>query len=110
MIDFGAKGDGKTDDTLAIQKAIDAGGTVYFPSGEYKGTLYLKSNGGLLLDGGAVIKASHNRDNYNSEDFCVQNEVRKNESMSGTHLITAVKQENVFVCGFGTVDGIHTIG
>lgn len=106
VLDFGAKGDGKSDDTLAIQKAIDAGGTVYFPQGEYlTGTLYLKSNGGLFLDGGAVIKASHNREKYNSEDFCVQNEVWEEESMSGTHLITAVEQENVFICGFGTVDG-----
>ncbi|QLI96547.1 right-handed parallel beta-helix repeat-containing protein [Providencia rettgeri] len=40
--DFGAKGDGVTDDTKAIQAAIDSfsnrkirGGTVFFPSGEY---------------------------------------------------------------------------
>ncbi len=37
--DFGAKGDGKTSDTAAIQKAIDAAakvqGTVFFPDGKY---------------------------------------------------------------------------
>ena len=37
--DFGAKGDGKTSDTKAIQSAIDAAskvqGTVYFPDGKY---------------------------------------------------------------------------
>lgn len=34
---FGAKGDGKNDDTAAIQQAIDAGATtVYFPHGHYR--------------------------------------------------------------------------
>lgn len=37
---FGAKGDGSTDDTTAIQNAMNAasfdGGTVYFPAGHYK--------------------------------------------------------------------------
>ncbi|MBI4580979.1 MAG: hypothetical protein HY718_14830, partial [Planctomycetes bacterium] len=37
---FGAKGDGKTDDTAAIQRTIDAaaeagGGTVVLPAGRY---------------------------------------------------------------------------
>jgi hypothetical protein len=39
--DYGAAGDGVADDTSAIQAAIDAantagGGTIYFPSGDYK--------------------------------------------------------------------------
>ena len=39
--DFGAIADGSTDDTTAIQATINAanaagGGTVYFPSGDYK--------------------------------------------------------------------------
>ncbi len=43
---FNAKGDGVTDDTAAIQAALDSvegGGIVYIPAGEYviKGTLYI---------------------------------------------------------------------
>ena len=38
---FGAIGDGVTDDTVAIQTALDAGGVVYFPAGVYKVTKQL---------------------------------------------------------------------
>lgn len=36
--DYGAVGDGKTDDTRAIQRAVNSatGGTVYFPAGTYR--------------------------------------------------------------------------
>lgn len=104
--DFGAVGDGKTVNTHAIQNAIDAGGTVYIPDGVYvTGTLYLKSNGGLYLAPGAKIVASHNRDDYNTADYCPQNQVFKSEFMVGTHLITAVEQENVFIAGYGIIYG-----
>lgn len=35
VLDFGATGDGTTDDTAAIQAAINAGSQIYFPSGTY---------------------------------------------------------------------------
>lgn len=104
--DFGAVGNGKAVDTAAIQKAIDAGGTVYIPDGVYIiGTLYLKSNGGLYLSPGAKLVASHNRKDYNKADYCPQNQIFKNEFMAGTHLITAVDKENVFIAGYGTIYG-----
>ncbi|MFC0665602.1 glycosyl hydrolase family 28-related protein [Azotobacter chroococcum] len=52
--DFGAKGDGRTDDTDAIQAAIDAaykagGGSVYLPAGEYRVSGGDKSSDGALM-------------------------------------------------------------
>lgn len=60
---MGAAGDGKTVDTPAINKTIDAaasagGGTVFFPAGAYLCySIHLKSNVALYLDRGATILA-----------------------------------------------------
>ncbi|HTQ30286.1 MAG TPA: glycosyl hydrolase family 28-related protein [Opitutaceae bacterium] len=62
--DYGATGDGKTIDSPAINKAIDAaaaagGGTVYFPAGTYASySIHLKSHLVLRLDAGATILAA----------------------------------------------------
>ncbi len=61
---YGAAGDGKTVDTSAINRAIDAaaaagGGTVYFPAGNYLCySIHLKSKVELYLDQGATIVAA----------------------------------------------------
>ena len=60
---FGAIGDGKAIDSLAINRAIAAagsmGGTVYFPAGRYACySLHLKSAVSLYLDQGCVIIAA----------------------------------------------------
>ncbi len=104
--DFGAKGDGISKDTSAIQAAIDAGGIVWFPPGTYLcGTLYLKSNGGLELSPGAVLLASPDLKDYNADDFCPQNRVFKQEFVTGKHFITAVEQHNITIRGGGRIDG-----
>ena len=104
--DFGARGDGFTKDTAAIQRAIDAGGMVLLPPGIYlSGTLYLKSGGGLHLECGAVLLASPDPEDYNAVDFCPQNRDSKLEIMSGAHLITAVEQSDICISGGGRIDG-----
>jgi polygalacturonase len=61
---FGAKGDGKTVDTPAINRAIEAaaaagGGTVFFPSGTYMCfSIHLKSYVDLYLAQGSIILAA----------------------------------------------------
>jgi hypothetical protein len=59
--EFGAVGDGKTDDTAAIQKAIDAGiGQICFPTGVYRLTrplvIDLDRTGFTALDGGGTAR------------------------------------------------------
>ncbi len=64
VLAFGAKGDGRTIDTPAINRAIDAaaaarGGTVQFPAGSYLCfSIHLKSNVSLYLSPGATIVAA----------------------------------------------------
>jgi len=64
VLTFGTTGDGKTLDTPAINKAIEAaaaagGGTVHFPAGTYLCySIRLKSSVALYLDAGATILAA----------------------------------------------------
>ena len=61
---FGAVGDGKTLDTAAINRAIEAaaavgGGTVYFPAGTWLSfSIHLKSKVEIYLSQGAVLLAA----------------------------------------------------
>ena len=55
--DSGAVGDGITDDTQALQSALDGGGLVVLPAGRYScGTLVLRSHTTLRLEAGAVLE------------------------------------------------------
>jgi len=67
---FGAVGDGKTLDTVALQKALEdcaqaGGGTVVIPQGVFvSGALFLKPGCNLELLEGAVLKGSTNISEY----------------------------------------------
>lgn len=66
--DFGAKGDGQTFDTAAIQQALDActnGGTVRFPAGDYLSRpLTIHSRTTFQVEAGAKLQASTNQSDF----------------------------------------------
>lgn len=102
---YGAKGDGVSLDTAAIQRTIDAassvGGTVYFPMGEYvTGTLKLKSNITLQVSAKAVILGSGDISDYRSDIIgCIE------APSFDRCLIYAEKAENIRICGQGLIWG-----
>ncbi len=102
--DFGAKGDGSTVDTAAVQSAIDAchrdkGGTVIVPAGAFVvGTLELKSNVTLHLSVQGRLKGSKVR-----KDYRAGNGVPPGNG--NIVLLYAVNADNVSIEGRGTIDG-----
>ncbi len=111
--DFGAKGDGATKDTAAIQSAIDScaktGGAVFFGPGRYvSGTLFLKSHITLKLDQGAVLAGSHDVGDYlPSPSIGLARDYGTNIAGEGmlTGLIVAMDVSDVAIEGPGIIDG-----
>ena len=108
---FGAKGDGKTKDTAAIQKAIDrcaaaGGGTVCLGPGRYlTAPIHLASHVTLHLDAGAVILGSRDKRDYG----IVRLRCAGNEGLTLEALINGSDLENVAVTGRGAIDGQGSI-
>jgi polygalacturonase len=95
-IDFGAKADGQTLDTLPIQKAIDAcsargGGQVVIPAGKtfLTGSLTLRGNIDFHLAPGSVLKGSNDWRNF----------------LPAGALLFAKNAANLTISGQGTIDG-----
>ncbi len=112
---FGARGDGKTLDTAAINRAIDAasrsgGGTVYFPPGTYLSfSIRLKSNITLYLDNGATILAADSAEHKGSYDLPEPNEWDMYQDFGHSHwqnsLMWGIGIENFAIVGQGMIDG-----
>ena len=62
---FGAKGDGITDDTTSIQKAIDTGLNVYFPAGVYLVKSVRIRHSGQIIKGGGKVRSWGGNPNLN---------------------------------------------
>jgi len=114
---MGATGDGKTLDTLAINKAIEAaaaagGGTVRFPAGSYLCySIHLKSNVALYLDQGAKIVAAETlgANGAGAYDAAEPNEWKDYQDFGHSHwhnsLIWGEGVENVSILGPGLIWG-----
>jgi len=100
---YGAKADGVTKDTKAIQAAVEdcasaGGGTVRLSGGTFlTGPILLKSNITLEIAKGAVLLGSPDRADYPMVTFARQQTVQP--------LVSAVNAENVTITGEGTIDG-----
>jgi hypothetical protein len=98
ILDFGAKADGKTVNTSAIQKAINLcnqnrGGTVIIPAGKFiTGSIRLLSNVNLYLEPGSILTGSPDTADYRLEG------IRHG-------MIFAYKARNISISGEGEING-----
>lgn len=111
VMEFGAVPDGKTNNTAAIQKAIDActaagGGTVRVAGGPFMTyTLYLRSNVRLEIEAGASLDGGPDPLLYPefepSPYWRVEYSLRRNKRA----MFYATGQKNITICGRGTING-----
>mgnify|MGYP006295522167 CR=1 FL=1 len=109
ILDFGAVGNGKTMNTIAIQKAIDAahksrGGTVVVPEGEFvTGTIYFKDDVILHLNKNAVLIGSPFLKDYPINELTTFRSYT--ERYTKKALIYAEGVDNIGITGQGTIYG-----
>ena len=105
---FGAKPDGQTLCTEAIQKAIDTcstagGGTVLLAGGKFlSGTIYLRSHVTLEVAAGATLLGSTNIAHYPANVPAIRS---YSDNFVNKSLIAGENLENIGLVGQGMVDG-----
>jgi polygalacturonase len=104
--DYGAKGDGKSLETAALQKAIDAaartGGTVTMKPGVYlTGSIFLKSGVTLDVPEGATLIGSERLEDYPM----LPTRIAGIEMTWPAALVNVRGQHDVRIAGKGIVDG-----
>jgi len=112
---FGARGDGQTIDSDAINKAVDAaaaagGGFVDFPAGRYLSfSIRLRSHVTLRFSPGAVIVAADPTSGLGRYDLPEKNPSDLYQDFGHSHwqnsLISAIDVEDVGIIGPGLIDG-----
>ena len=108
ILDFGAVGDGVTDCTEPIRRAIEkiselGGGRVVFPAGNFHtGPIHFKSNVNLHLESGCVVEFSERFSDYLP---VVESVLAGVKCYSPSHLIYGNRCKNIAITGEGIFDG-----
>jgi hypothetical protein len=108
IIQYGAKPDGKTINTAAIQQAVNdchkkGGGRIIIPAGNFvTGTIRLYGNMNLYLEPGAILSGSPE-----DKDYLYQKDFGFSGPGAGikTGIIVATNEQNISITGFGTIYG-----
>lgn len=100
--DFGAVGDGSTDDTIAITNAIAASNSVYFPQGTYKITSEIELRSDMYIYGAGQ--------NVSILNFYKASNPASSEFMLAARYESNILIENMTVKSNAYADGLFNVG